>query len=1790
MNKNKLSRFLLSASAGIIATLGISEVKALSPAERAELHGAINQQVAEINTHKTKAVAHLKAKRPELTDEQAAELARKLVLHPSGLRTLNRLGDENTKELLDHFDDVLIGGVEFTPEHFDAFLSSVADADTLRALGLEDVRELKSQEAERLVAPAQVTSVEEALYFAKQRKHAGEFKAAAEFYLRARDLTESTNATVRTQYAEDALLMYSEHFVHHVARVSSVTDQNVADAQALLVSVQALAEATNTSKAFVRAAHCAKELGTAIHDLVLVEKAKKAKLEAAAAVDAPAVVAATTKIAKLYVDLYNADIVARNMHEKAADKHAGQSRNAQLVKAADAMRLAIGALSDSMEAKADAVFSGDVTVAVKLEEQAVAFNTMYSDLAETSGVSSEILVRTSAATASILDAKLKATWNARARFAGGTNAHTTLHDQYTAIRGVIDNTVASANTAYNNVTAADRYLVAKEIATVRLVAADKLYRDVLDAEDAGLPAAITPLADYVAANGSVLVVNGLDESLRATMDEVHADKVRHARGESHKVLAKERALVAKANARALERLAGAVLADDATRLEAYLTYARQADNKLAWEAGVTAADALLAVAAIGTPADGAGGDAARLVKALALTAKAEALLRRNTEANDTLVATVAADTGLLNAGLLFDANATAAAIADANRALRIRARNGLRRGLESAVNLHNTVAVKQGLRVTWSDVEAAYANDEIAVADAALVAAVGNSSLQEQNGDSWAAILAAFEGANTAANIRVAIRDALFADGGAAVVHQGGANPAARRAELVADTLANYFNGIDWNGAAGVVLAGDHAWTTVEGLYNDLKAEYDRIQGLAAQPYVGYTRAAGAFEKARTARSDWAKQAVADLSSAGADVFAARRTAAGQAYAAAADHETSRLRALFAAAGRGEYADAAFDTLNAVAGVLAANNGRLAAYYVTEDALLSLHRRSLSLKAAAEVYNQTRAAAGDAAAIAADGVARDAAVDLAVHGANVGAFQVGLGLVNAAFQGLAQYNADAGLGVFVGERLTAVSSAYRKATTTWLSDLTSTMSLLADADAMRAALQALLQDGAAVDAGVDLAGRIFALDARFAAGAAGGLYAETHQVRRDIALAYEAVLRSIVALSTADETLDVHQGHLYDALVVQATRANDIALTAYVPATPTTEAQMNQVIAQLTELANLSAAAGAGAYGATRSNTASDTTASFRAARGQAIDRMVQLINVKAAKDLANIVLLEQNADIATADRKARVAHELGRVLANHGKTEAMRHANIASDTHRSEARAAYLASVDAYNEEISLILSVAAGDGMPNRNDRLMEAYSNLSEAYMYAVDHGADAALREQQYEAAYKEAQILYREGHKERSMAALKRLADMAGASPVQGRILHELAEQYEAEGMFVEAAGVYKASAVNHVQHNQAGQAFKAAEKAFSIAEVSGHPEACVAAADAFKAVGAEGKFHRRVRAEAYHHAAGAYIIGEFYVDAADAYRTSADMWARMGDHMQAGNQYEKAAWALSKIAAITIAQRVQLIDFVGKAAHQLQIVGATQRLEKLVELAEAQFVVIDGDTTKLAAELNDAVIATATALYEKALVFQKEGDLAHAEAAEKRVTQLLAKVDAKDKEAVIHEHIRELYVLQKEHAKAINSFIEAATNFVEGKKFIEAAKAYKKAADAAVAGGQGRRILDEILPALMEISASVRTGGANAGAAGQFDIHLAVVEVYRDLVVLHPKEVDKAIAELAAVEAEAPTDATVKARIGAIKVSLLSHKARIAPRSQREGLLTEAQAAFDAVKDLTGGTPFLMQL
>ena len=208
---------------------------------------------------------------------------------------------------------------------------------------------------------------------------------------------------------------------------------------------------------------------------------------------------------------------------------------------------------------------------------------------------------------------------------------------------------------------------------------------------------------------------------------------------------------------------------------------------------------------------------------------------------------------------------------------------------------------------------------------------------------------------------------------------------------------------------------------------------------LVLKIYKGYAAAAEAYEKARMAKADWAAAEVSGLTSEAAATWAAKRDAAGAAYTAAADYELQRLRTLFAAAGRGTYSDAAFDTISKINTALAADNGRLAAVYVNEATLTSLHRRALNLKDAAATYNRSRAAVGTDAEITANATSRDTAIKAAVQdGASNGAYEFALTLVNTAYEGIAGFNAVAGFGTFASERLTAITTASRNVMMSWL--------------------------------------------------------------------------------------------------------------------------------------------------------------------------------------------------------------------------------------------------------------------------------------------------------------------------------------------------------------------------------------------------------------------------------------------------------------------------------------------------------------------------------------------------------------------------------------------------------------------------------------------------------------------------------------------------------------------------------------------------------------------------------
>lgn len=478
-----------------------------------------------------------------------------------------------------------------------------------------------------------------------------------------------------------------------------------------------------------------------------------------------------------------------------------------------------------------------------------------------------------------------------------------------------------------------------------MLQAERLYRVALDEaafdpiNAVNFAAAVTALATYVKDNGTVTVVNGLDAQLKATLDEVKAGHIRNARIHANKVYAEEQGVVAKARSLELEKLTAATPAECAARLESYLSHARYANNKAAWESGVIAADKLLADAAIATPAAGAGGDEARVVKALALTAKAEALLRRNLTASDTVVAALDVN-GVLNGGSLFDANATAAAIDDANRALRIRARKELRQSLEAAVELHGDSAVKQASRTVWADVEEAYAVDELAVADALVTNDIlnGNSTFTAEG-------LALLGTATTAGALKAGL--GILVNGVAVAGGQGGNNALAQgdltivsggityqnktaaatatatagltliefedqaNAGPVLFSIAITVGSADVNAIAAKLLkcdaaGGGHNGTlakhykvlfdapavavdgvsldsldTVEKLYNHLVSKLAHIRAYADHgAYKKYETAAKAFEKARKAKLDWAAEEVANLSKATAVTYAAKRDAA----------------------------------------------------------------------------------------------------------------------------------------------------------------------------------------------------------------------------------------------------------------------------------------------------------------------------------------------------------------------------------------------------------------------------------------------------------------------------------------------------------------------------------------------------------------------------------------------------------------------------------------------------------------------------------------------------------------------------------------------------------------------------------------------------------------------------------------------------------------------------------------------------------------------------------------------
>lgn len=1831
MNKNKLSRFLLSTTVGIL-TLSLSKVNADNPAELADIAAADANVQAQKEMHRWAANASFSAD-PKTSAEEAKRLADALVENQSALAAMNSaLGNGGTDALLKRLMPLLSGGIELTAGHFDSFLAQIGDSETLRALGVDDVRDLQSPAAERKVLPAQITKLDDAVYFAEQRQDAGEFEDAAAFYLKARDLTDSTNTTKRTEYAEKALLMYSEHFIHRVAQSTTVSDANVAAAQTLLASVKTLAETTNTVTALLRAASCADELATAIYDLALAKKAARDLLT-----DTTAISAENVKIAKLYVSLYNANIVTRDMHNKAAAMNSGSAKNTEFAAAANAMRLAIGALADAQATSATAVFNGDVTVSTKLNDDAIAFNTMYVDLANTSGVTAAEGLKTSAASAQILLAKLKATWNARNAFAAGTASYIALDAQYASIQALIQAELDTANSRYTAVSSGEQYLSARDIATVRSVNAEKLYRIVLDKAavspivESNVTDAVNDLKDYVTGSVAtvVSVVTDMDTALKATLDEVKAAGIRSARTDCNRTLAAAYALLAQARSTQLIKNTSAAVStgNRAEWLESYLTYARLANNKVAWEAGVSAVDVILAVSAIATP----GSDEnAKLAKALALTAKAEALLKRNTVADDALVATVNASNAL-TAGLLLDAKTAAAEIASSTisqTATKVKAYDNLRKAFGNAINLHNSAAVVQGLRLASEDVETAFATGKVSIADPAL------NAVQSGNGGFVQGILTALTTGADVAAVKTALGTWLTTAGngitasalsvgsvipagsyvGVALVGGGvarsvgfttsdltvtGSSPTAG-SYFLPGTLAAHYAAMAADATVAVDGVKLNDLDTVEKLYNHLMSKFASIRE-ASDIYKGYAAAAAAYENARAVKTDWAAAEVAGLSAATAATWATKRDAAGAAYVSAADYEIKRLGLLLSA--QGIDVSTSYDALSEVAGL---SNARATAY-VTDDVLSALQNRAMRLKDAAVTYNMSRAAVGTDALIAANVIQRNAAVHKATNitasqraataateaapilisdgtvGVNLGAYELALKLVNAAYQGVAGFSANATFGAFAGERLTAITTASRNVMLPWLADLKATLELATtgtDAADHRSNLKDMLQTGSLDGTGSDLADSIFSVGAVFD----GAPYTATHSARRDVALSYDMVLKSLVALGTTTTPLETHQGYVADALKANATVAKAIALTQYTTTGTVTTDQLNTVIKQLTQRADLAEAAVAAAYGALRSNTPSNTTKTYKAARAQAITEMTGLIQ-EGGMDLADVVLKEENV-LATADLKAKAAHQLGRLLVAKAAAERIRFDNLGTAEDKANALTWNLEAVNAYKKEITAILSQTESSLMANRNTRLIAAYANLAEAYKQAIANGAAAALVKEQYTATFNQAQIVYRQGNSDLAAQMLEDLTNTAGAAVVYGPILTELAQQYEASGKFLEATKAYKSSVQNNVAIKDVAAAYKAAENAFSSAKLAGHVEACSAAAEAFNVIGGEITFHGRVRAEAYANAAEAYILGGMQEAAAVAYKASAAAWANIGDHMQSGNQNEKAAWAFSRITSLSVDHRIAIIQAVEMAAHQLQIADATKRLEVLVGLAEEQIAKIqsseDGITT---GKLKAAVIAAAGAMYEKALAFQKEGDLTHAEAAEKRIQALLKIVDSNGKEAGILVNVAKLYALQKQYTKAVDTYISAAESFVEGGKLLDAANAYASAADAALLASAGSRIQDDILSPLLDISVRVRAGGANASDPAKFDIHLAVVEVYADLARLTPSEIDKAIAAVVAIEAENPTDKAVLARIAGVKIDLLSQKATtVSDDAAKLALLQQAQTAFDAIKGLTGET------
>ncbi len=1763
MNKNKFSRFLLSASAGMFSTVGVSEISAISADQLAVFNAAVNDQIQTISADRVSAIQHFQEVEGA-TAPEAARMADVLTSDANTFGALRRLGSAQSKTLFSHFHKVLKGGVELTPEHFNDFLSDIADQDTLQALGVADVRELKSPSVERLVAPEQVTTLDEALYFANQRKVSGEYKAAAEFYVKARSF--ATDSAQMLDHAENALLMYSEHFVHNVARVNVLTAETVSEARALFEgSVKTLASTANSVVAYQRAAMCAKELGTATYDLIVLKEA-----ELAVATEAAVIVAKRQETAKLLKELYQADMLANAMYVNAMNQSEGSDKNAFAVQAADQEGYAIGALA-AAESQSRAIvaaggtalmFDGEVTIAAKMLEAATAFEGKYIDLVDASPTDQAAMLLVSADRATIEGSKLKAVWNARRQYDVGSASYTTLVAQYDALKMSIDAALATANIQYNNLQSDNKYMGAVSISAVRRVHTEVLYRDAVTAvETDALTAEITDLVAYV--NGDqAAIVSELDTALASAVNAERALNIREARNMSRKIMSAAQGRVALSYAKEVAARAGKVVADDTANMTEFLAYAQKSNTRSAWEAGVVAADAMLADATISA----AAADPAMVANVLARSAKAEGLLRRNTDANDALVASVDA-AGALSAGILFDAQTVAAAIAP-NSAEAEAAYAALTQAFEQGAELHNTVAVKQGIRTEWAAVEDAYAAAVTDLADTA-------NSANVQLGDAGFITELYTQVAAGAANADVA---EVITD----LDTWAGAAGAAGVAE--AGTLGEYYN---------TVANVDASLDTIEKLYNNLMTKYAELRTARTDVYGRYDTAAKAWDKARKAKSDYAVEAVAGLAAVTTSAnWTASRDAAAAAHTAAAGFEASRLGALLASKGADTFAD-----VNGLGSVLGVVTGAVATEYTTADVMDSLFRLGVSNKAAAKTALLSRDVVGTEVAVAADTVTADTAVQSAIEdsagaGDGEGAYELTINLFNEALQGLAGFNDAADMGALAIERFTAVSDSFRHINTKWMSELMPTIAMVDTAaaqDTMKDVVHGLIQNnGAAVAATADLSGSLYSFDQLMDDSVGAANLVATQAYHRSAGLSYESMLRTVSTLGvaaagatvTTDAALDVNKGHLWTVLNDHATRADAVARTDFVAtADALTAANITELTALLTERANLAASAASGAYGGTLSLNASETADTYKVDRGLNVDAMIQLVLPQAAVDMAALIMNSSDTVVVTADVRAAIQHQLGRVYTNFGKALAMRYVNKQSTQHRTETKEAYLNAVTAYKTEVDAILSVSVGE-MPDHNARLIAAYDNLSEAYKYAVNHGADAKLRRDQHLASFHKAQYMYRSGDVDGSFALLDTLVkNDESKSLIGGQLLSEIAEQYEGEGFFVKASGVYKEAAEVHASKDEVTEAYKAAENAMSDALQTGEPAAAKNAAMAFEAIGNHSAFHGRVRAEAFHNAAEAYIFGKMWKESAADYVKSAELWVNIGDHMQAGNQYEKAAWALTKMSTLAIADRVMIMDHVASASYQLQTAGAIKRVENIAKLSETQFSSVNVGTTSTA-DLKKAVVLLASALVEKVMAFQREGDVSHAIAAETRVRAVLTEVNAASDEAVIHVKLADLLMLQKKYADATDSYIKAAENYKTGSMSLKATEAYKMAADAALEGTQGSRVRDSILPAILKLSDDL------AGSADALSVHMDVLSVYVDMVALLPAEIDAALTKMAAVEAEvaSSTNNLMKSTFAAMKVSLLDRKARQEPSDAKMTRLASAKNALDAVKDLVGAT------